>query len=91
MNIRNAKSLVKHILQADLSKRYGNLKGGVNDIKDHKFFKSFSWGDLLAKKMKPGYIPPLKYSVIERIISIEEWTIHDTSPSIPIPKPKVRQ
>ena len=25
----NAKSLVKHLLEADLSKRYGNLKGGI--------------------------------------------------------------
>ena len=25
---RNAKSLVKHLLVADLTKRYGNLKGG---------------------------------------------------------------
>lgn len=27
-NLRNAKSLVKHLLVADLSKRYGNLKNG---------------------------------------------------------------
>ena len=26
----NAKSLVKHVLQQDLSKRYGNLKNGVS-------------------------------------------------------------
>lgn len=26
---RNAKSLVKHLLVADLSKRYGNLKNGI--------------------------------------------------------------
>ena len=30
----NAKSLVKHLLTQDLSKRYGNLKGGVDDIKN---------------------------------------------------------
>ena len=29
---KNAKSLVKHLLQADLSKRYGNLKRGVKDV-----------------------------------------------------------
>ena len=57
---KNAKSLVKHILQADLSKRYGNLKGGVKDIKDHRFFKGFSWDDLLARKLKAPYVPPLK-------------------------------
>jgi hypothetical protein len=28
-NFRNAKSLVKHLLVADLTKRYGNLKGGM--------------------------------------------------------------
>ena len=37
--IRNAKSLVKHLVVADLSKRYGNLKRGVNDIKKHRWFK----------------------------------------------------
>jgi len=26
---RNAKSLVKHLLVSDLTKRYGNLKGGI--------------------------------------------------------------
>jgi len=50
-------------LQTDLSKRYGNLKGGVNDIKDHRFFKGFNWETLLAKKIKPPYIPPLKYYI----------------------------
>lgn len=29
---RNAKSIVKHLLVADLSKRYGNLKNGENAI-----------------------------------------------------------
>ena len=38
-----AKSLVKHLLVADLSKRYGNLKRGVNDIKNHRFFKEIDW------------------------------------------------
>lgn len=28
--------LVKNLLQNDLTKRYGNLKNGVNDIKQHK-------------------------------------------------------
>jgi hypothetical protein len=26
---RNAKSIVKHLLESDLSKRYGNLKNGT--------------------------------------------------------------
>jgi protein kinase A len=34
------KSLVKHLLRRDLSKRFGNLVGGVSEIKDHRFFQS---------------------------------------------------
>jgi len=53
----NAKSLVKHLLEADLSKRYGNLKGGVNDIKNHRFFKGMDWTKLLQLQLKPPYVP----------------------------------
>lgn len=40
---KNAKSLVKHLLVADLSKRYGNLKNGVDDIKKHRFYSNMDW------------------------------------------------
>ncbi len=53
----NAKSLVKHLLVADLSKRYGNLKNGVKDIKDHRFFKNLNWNDLLNLKIAAPYKP----------------------------------
>ncbi len=57
---KNAKSLVKHILQADLSKRYGNLKNGVNDIKGHRFFNGLNWSQLLKKDLTPPYVPDVK-------------------------------
>ena len=41
------KSLVKHLLRRDLSKRYGNLVGGISDIKDHRFFKPINWVSLV--------------------------------------------
>ena len=41
------KSLTKHLLRRDLSKRYGNLKNGSADIKDHRFFNGLSFDDLL--------------------------------------------
>merc|ERR1712099_196304 len=44
---KNAKGLVKRLLTADLGKRYGNLKDGVDDIKQHKWFSIISWDDLL--------------------------------------------
>lgn len=33
---------------------------GVNDIKKHRWFNSFSWDDLHKKKMKPKYVPVVK-------------------------------
>ncbi len=40
---RKVKSFVKHLLRRDLSKRFGNLKNGVEDIKTHRLFENFSW------------------------------------------------
>jgi protein kinase X len=57
---KDAKSLVKHLLVADLGKRYGNLKGGVNDIKEHRWFNNFDWKMCLKKGLKPHYVPKLK-------------------------------
>jgi len=57
---KNAKGLVKKLLTADLGKRYGNLKNGVDDIKQHKWFKDLSWEDLLEKKMQAPFKPQVQ-------------------------------
>jgi len=57
---KNAKGLVKKLLTADLGKRYGNLKNGVDDIKTHKWFKDLNWEDLLEKKITPPFKPTVK-------------------------------
>lgn len=54
------KSLVKHLLRRDLSKRFGNLKDGANDIKNHRFFEDINFNDLLGLKLKPPYTPATK-------------------------------
>ena len=56
----NAKSLIKHLLESDLTKRYGNLKNGVKDITGHRFFKSLNWDKLLKKELPAPYIPKVK-------------------------------
>ncbi|CAK82993.1 unnamed protein product (macronuclear) [Paramecium tetraurelia] len=55
-----AKSLVKHLLEQDVTKRFGNLKNGVDDIKQHKWYETLNWKDLFAKKIKPQYIPVIQ-------------------------------
>merc|ERR1711920_730115 len=48
---KNAKSIVKHLLVADVTKRYGCLKNGANDIKNHRWFKTLDWFKLSQKKL----------------------------------------
>merc|ERR1719409_979933 len=57
---KNAKSLVKKLLTAELSKRYGNLKAGVDDIKFHKWFKDCPWDKLLNKEIEAPFKPAVK-------------------------------
>merc|ERR1719226_60028 len=54
---KDAKGLVKKLLTADLGKRYGNLKNGVDDIKQHKWFQSVVWSELLSKKIPSPFKP----------------------------------
>merc|ERR1712086_1178106 len=57
---KNAKGLVKKLLTADLGKRFGNLKNGVDDIKKAKWFSELNWQQLLDKEMTSPYKPVVK-------------------------------
>lgn len=46
------KDLLRNQLQVDLTKRYGNLKNGVSDIKQHKWFSNTDWIALYQKKVQ---------------------------------------
>lgn len=54
---RNAKSLIKKLLVADLTKRYGCLKGAADDIKKHKWFQGFDWEQLLNRQLQAPVVP----------------------------------
>jgi hypothetical protein len=56
---RNAKSLVKHLLEPDVTLRYGELKEGVNQIKNHRWFKQMDWHKLSQKKLPVPYLPQI--------------------------------
>eukprot|EP00920_Eleutheroschizon_duboscqi_P012278 GHVT01029365.1.p1 GENE.GHVT01029365.1~~GHVT01029365.1.p1 ORF type:complete len:246 (+),score=38.71 GHVT01029365.1:1110-1847(+) len=57
---RNCKVLVRRLLTADLAKRYGNLKNGVDDIRFHPWFQTLDWNHLLQKKIQPPFRPACK-------------------------------
>lgn len=54
------KNLVHNLLQIDLTKRYGNLKNGVDDIKQHAWFKNINWVMLYNQTMEPPFVPKVK-------------------------------
>lgn len=53
----NAKSLIRHLTDHDLSRRYGNLKNGSDDVKNHRFFNDLSFPNIITQKTKAPYIP----------------------------------
>lgn len=54
------KDLLRYLLQVDLTKRYGNLKNGVNDIKNHKWFSATDWIAIYQKKVDAPFVPSCK-------------------------------
>lgn len=57
---KSAKSLVKHLLVADLSKRFGNLRGAANDIKTHRWFTGLDWSSMLNCQLTMPYRPSIR-------------------------------
>ena len=55
-----AKDLCKRLLTGDLTKRYGNLKGGSIDIKKHKWFAGIDWDKLARCEVTAPFVPNVK-------------------------------
>ncbi|XP_045763280.1 cAMP-dependent protein kinase catalytic subunit 1-like [Maniola jurtina] len=54
------KSLIRHLLDVDPTKRYGSLKAGVFDIKSHAWFSEINWQNILHQKVFPPFVPICK-------------------------------
>jgi len=54
------KDLLRNLLQVDLTKRYGNLKNGVTDIKNHKWFAQTEWIAVYQKKVSAPLVPKIR-------------------------------
>ncbi|KAK2118582.1 hypothetical protein P7K49_005469 [Saguinus oedipus] len=51
------KDLLRNLLQVDLSKRFGNLRNGVGDIKNHKWFATTNSIAVYEKQVEAPFIP----------------------------------
>lgn len=54
---KDARSLIKHLCDHDLSKRFGNLVNGSGDIRGHRFFKTIDFNRLKAQEIVPPFMP----------------------------------
>ena len=57
----------------DLTKRYGNLKNGVNDIKNHRWFSTTEWIAVYQKRVSQIFVKitnqsPLQLNSFKEII-----------------------
>lgn len=57
----------------DLTKRYGNLKNGVNDIKNHKWFATTEWIAVYQKKVGFFLLDELPNTLIMHFCY---WSLH---------------
>uniref|UniRef100_A0A8C7VGW6 protein kinase C n=1 Tax=Oncorhynchus mykiss TaxID=8022 RepID=A0A8C7VGW6_ONCMY len=56
-------SIIQKLLKRNPEKRLGAGEGDANEVKEEKFFKTIDWDALLAKKVKPPFLPKIKESV----------------------------
>lgn len=54
---RSAKNLIKKLLTADLTKRYGCLKNGAEDIKKHKWLNSIDYNAMYSRTLAAPLVP----------------------------------
>jgi len=55
--LKDTSSLIKGLLERNVSKRLGSGPTGVNEIKKHPYFKTINWKKLLNKEIDPPFRP----------------------------------
>ncbi|KAF9214230.1 camp-dependent protein kinase catalytic subunit [Podila verticillata] len=56
-----AKDLLKRLLVSDLTKRYGNLRDGCHDIRNHAWFEGVDWSMVLRREIAAPFVPDVKW------------------------------
>ncbi|ORZ12813.1 camp-dependent protein kinase 10 [Absidia repens] len=69
----SAKDLLKRLLVIDRTRRLGNLKGGADDVKMHKWLKGTDWLGLLKKTARAPLVP--SYSSDQDTSNFEKYPV----------------
>jgi len=57
---RSAQNLIKKLCRDNPGERLGYLRGGLKDIKSHRWFEGFDWEGLQKRTMIPPIIPNVR-------------------------------
>jgi len=57
---KELRELLRNLLQGDITRRYGDLVNGVNDVKDDKWFEATNWVALFYRSVVPEFVPSSK-------------------------------
>ncbi|OQV20733.1 Protein kinase DC2 [Hypsibius exemplaris] len=76
-----AKDLIKKLLATDRTKRLGNMKNGVEDIKNHRWFRPINWASCLERNLEPPYVPKVGHPGDARNFDDypEDWSDTDST------------
>lgn len=55
-----AVAIMRRLLRKNPERRLGTSEKDADDVKKQAFFRNISWEDLLAKKLKPPFVPTVK-------------------------------
>lgn len=55
-----AHDLLGNLLTSDITKRYGNLRGGSADIFSHGWFAEVDWDKLYKREIPAPYVPKIE-------------------------------
>lgn len=85
----HAKDLIRKLLTADRTKRYGCLKNAAEDVKQHKWFRSVNWDRTYNREVKPPMIPGFRSE--DDTSNFDEYPDSDVDDDRPQLKPKHRE
>lgn len=74
------KSIIRHLCDHDLTKRYGCLKNGIEDVKGHTFFKNINFKTLNSMETRAPHVPEkLSKKLVNQATGVNGMT-HDKIP-----------
>jgi len=85
----DAVPIIEGLVTKDPAQRLGNLKGGVDDILNHDWFKTIDFDKLRHKDMKAPYVPKIKNPLDAS--NFDDWSHLDDKTKHKYPKLKPDQ